>query len=86
MTFGQPHFRKPFFEQKKYTWTMKTVAIGDTFHYYFYYLKKGTRNDEELEKEKAALKDINSVFGKSYLQEQLDQDDFINHIEVNDNE
>jgi hypothetical protein len=41
MTFGQPHFRKIFLEQPKYEWNMNYIPVGDTFHYYFYFLKKG---------------------------------------------
>lgn len=43
IAFGQPHFRRPFFEEASFTWSTEVTTFGDGFHYFFYTLKKGTR-------------------------------------------
>ncbi|XP_074320909.1 uncharacterized protein LOC141657539 isoform X1 [Silene latifolia] len=40
ISFGQPHFRRPIFEAREFTWSMKWDTFGDGFHYFFYTLKK----------------------------------------------
>lgn len=44
ISFGQPHFRRCVFEDDKYSWSMKWNTFGDSFHYFFYILRKGTRD------------------------------------------
>ncbi|KAI8451338.1 hypothetical protein BY996DRAFT_7307719 [Phakopsora pachyrhizi] len=39
ITFGQPHFRKRHL-QRPDVWTIETVEIGESFHYYFYCMTK----------------------------------------------
>ncbi|KAL6654811.1 hypothetical protein ACP70R_008276 [Stipagrostis hirtigluma subsp. patula] len=40
ITFGQPHFRRRFFEAPGFTWSVEYSTFGDGFHYFFYTLKK----------------------------------------------
>lgn len=40
VTFGQPHFRLPHL--KRAGCTVETIELGESFHYYFYVLTKGT--------------------------------------------
>eukprot|EP00002_Diphylleia_rotans_P019990 TRINITY_DN3876_c0_g1_i2.p1 TRINITY_DN3876_c0_g1~~TRINITY_DN3876_c0_g1_i2.p1 ORF type:complete len:207 (+),score=52.21 TRINITY_DN3876_c0_g1_i2:60-680(+) len=40
ITFGQPHFRRQYFLEKKFDWTFETKTIGDAFHYFVYIMKK----------------------------------------------
>jgi hypothetical protein len=47
IAFGQPHFRRPFFEAAGFTWSMKWETFGDSFHYFFYTLRKGTMASHE---------------------------------------
>ncbi|EFJ06065.1 hypothetical protein SELMODRAFT_136061, partial [Selaginella moellendorffii] len=35
-----PHFRRPFFEASGFEWSMEYSTFGDSFHYYFYTLRK----------------------------------------------
>ncbi|KAK6241221.1 hypothetical protein QUC31_015108 [Theobroma cacao] len=44
ITFGQPHFRRPFFHNPKFTWSVEWSTFGDGFHYFFYILRKGRRS------------------------------------------
>ncbi|KAK8447839.1 hypothetical protein SEVIR_8G164400v4 [Setaria viridis] len=46
ITFGQPHFRRRFFEAPEFTWSVEYSTFGDGFHYFFYTLKKGKRSLE----------------------------------------
>ncbi|KAG9440889.1 hypothetical protein H6P81_021054 [Aristolochia fimbriata] len=71
ITFGQPHFRRPFFEAPQFTWSMEWKTFGDGFHYFVYTLKKGKRpldfkeNHEKLEKPSLCL-----------LQDELEGEDY----------
>ena len=47
MTFSQPHFRKPFLAKSHYRWSISMQTFGDSFHYFFYALKKGEEMSEE---------------------------------------
>lgn len=44
IAFGQPHFRRPLMEAEGLSWKMEYETFGDTFHYFFYTLRKGTRD------------------------------------------
>ncbi|KAL6848847.1 hypothetical protein ACP4OV_021430 [Aristida adscensionis] len=44
ITFGQPHFRRRFFEAPGFTWNIEYSSFGDGFHYFLYTLKKGVIN------------------------------------------
>lgn len=38
--YCQPHFRKKFFDDPKFTWSVEYNKFGDEFYYFFYILKK----------------------------------------------
>ncbi|KAK4792841.1 hypothetical protein SAY86_023276 [Trapa natans] len=40
VTFGQPHFRRRFFDEQEFTWSVEWGTFGDGFHYFVYVLKK----------------------------------------------
>ncbi|PKI58814.1 hypothetical protein CRG98_020804 [Punica granatum] len=44
VTFGQPHFRRRFFDAQEFTWLVEWSTFGDGFHYFVYVLKKGKRS------------------------------------------
>ncbi|XP_021732119.1 methyltransferase-like protein 13 [Chenopodium quinoa] len=46
ISFGQSHFRRPLFEAPDFTWSMKWSTFGDGFHYFFYTLKKNSRQED----------------------------------------
>jgi len=46
ISFGQPHFRRPLFDAPEFTWSVEWSTFGDTFHYFFYVLKKGKRSSD----------------------------------------
>uniref|UniRef100_A0A0D9XT75 Uncharacterized protein n=1 Tax=Leersia perrieri TaxID=77586 RepID=A0A0D9XT75_9ORYZ len=48
ITFGQPHFRRRFFEAPEFTWSVEWSTFGDGFHYFFYILKKGKRSLDSI--------------------------------------
>nr|GMD07116.1 methyltransferase-like protein 13 [Ipomoea batatas] len=72
ITFGQPHFRRRFFNDPEFTWSIEWSTFGETFHYFFYILKKGQRSSESYEPVKASEKPSMSLF-----HEELDGEDFI---------
>eukprot|EP00270_Netrium_digitus_P007125 TRINITY_DN2069_c0_g1_i4.p1 TRINITY_DN2069_c0_g1~~TRINITY_DN2069_c0_g1_i4.p1 ORF type:complete len:272 (-),score=45.93 TRINITY_DN2069_c0_g1_i4:100-915(-) len=43
ITFGQPHFRRQFFEAPEFSWAMEYDRFGEAFHYFVYHLRKGSR-------------------------------------------
>ncbi|KAF4352378.1 hypothetical protein F8388_016657 [Cannabis sativa] len=51
ISFGQPHFRRPFLNAPEFTWSFEWKTFGDGFHYFVYILKKGKRSldNDELE-------------------------------------
>lgn len=72
ITFGQPHFRKPFFHDPKFTWSVEWSTFGDGFHYFFYILRKGRRSFGGGESaEKIEMPSI------SLYQEELEGEDYI---------
>ena len=46
--FAQPHFRRPFLLAPQYTWSVSAQAVGDSFHYFVYAMRKGQRKADEL--------------------------------------
>lgn len=40
ITFDQPHFRRKLYEKPQFQWLLNNYAIGETFHYYIYVMKK----------------------------------------------
>lgn len=44
----QPHFRRPFFNAPKFTWSFEHVTFGDGFHYFFYILRKVSAQSAEV--------------------------------------
>ncbi|GLU09010.1 hypothetical protein SLE2022_258900 [Rubroshorea leprosula] len=72
ITFGQPHFRRPFFQSSKFTWSIEWSTFGDGFHYFFYILRKGRRtSDGGDSSEKLEMPSI------CLLQEELEGEDYI---------
>ncbi|KAK2978350.1 hypothetical protein RJ640_016452 [Escallonia rubra] len=72
ITFGQPHFRRPLFEAPEFTWSVEWSTFGDTFHYFFYILRKGRRSlDSRKHTERIAIAPI------SLLQDELENEDYI---------
>lgn len=50
VTFSQPHFRKPFLAKSHYGWSISMQPFGDSFHYFFYAMKKGEEMSEDDKK------------------------------------
>ncbi|GKV19772.1 hypothetical protein SLEP1_g29991 [Rubroshorea leprosula] len=72
ITFGQPHFRRPFFQNSKFTWSIEWSTFGDGFHYFFYILRKGRRTSDGWDSsEKLEMPSI------CLLQEELEGEDYI---------
>lgn len=75
VSFGQPHFRRPFFNAPQFTWSVEWITFGDGFHYFFYILRKGKRSsgDEELSQshDKPLMPTI------SMFHEELEGEDYI---------
>lgn len=72
ISFGQPHFRRPFFDAPEFTWSLEWNTFGDGFHYFVYVLKKGKRTlesegtTEKLERPSICL-----------FQDELESEDYI---------
>ncbi len=43
ITFCQPHFRKPLYAKDTYGWSIECQTIGETFHFFFYVMRKGQK-------------------------------------------
>nr|QTZ19455.1 methyltransferase 13 [Bixa orellana] len=73
ITFGQPHFRRPFFHNPKFTWSVEWSTFGETFHYFFYTLRKGRRSSSVgvASGEKCEMSSI------CLLHEELEGEDYI---------
>lgn len=72
ITFGQPHFRRPFFKAPEFTWSIDWKTFGDGFHYFLYILKKGQRSSEKEE-----LIEKTDMPTMSLYHEELDTEDYI---------
>ena len=51
ITFTQPHFRKPVYAKTKYDWSIEQHTFGETFHFFFYIMRKGktlSDNDKKM--------------------------------------
>ncbi|XP_024529589.1 EEF1A lysine methyltransferase 4 [Selaginella moellendorffii] len=70
IAFGQPHFRRPFFEASDFEWSMEYSTFGDSFHYYFYTLRKGMAR-------KVLPRDSMEFTSIDMVQEQMDDEDYI---------
>ncbi|CAM8981304.1 unnamed protein product [Rhodiola kirilowii] len=81
ITFGQPHFRRPFFSAPEFTWSVEWKTFGETFHYFVYVLKKGKRSDENSNCEEKF--DIPSV---NLLHEELESEDYLFRTNLDDTE
>ncbi|XP_047311161.1 EEF1A lysine methyltransferase 4 [Impatiens glandulifera] len=80
ITFGQPHFRRPLFNAREFTWSIDFETFGDGFHYFFYILKKGQRsNDSEGSLEETAEKPTISLF-----QDEMEDEDYIFRTNIDD--
>ncbi|XP_078430533.1 S-adenosyl-L-methionine-dependent methyltransferases superfamily protein [Wolffia australiana] len=74
ISFGQPHFRRRFFEDPEFTWSFEYETFGEEFHYFFYTLKKGLKQADEADQnceDKLTLPPID------YFHEELGKEDFI---------
>ncbi|XP_075489077.1 uncharacterized protein LOC142527955 [Primulina tabacum] len=77
ITFGQPHFRRPFFNAPTFTWSLEWRTFGDGFHYFIYILKKGQRSSHEIENiEKIGVPSI------TLYHEELDDEDYLFRTDV----
>ncbi|XP_067048896.1 EEF1A lysine methyltransferase 4-like [Acropora muricata] len=47
ITFSQPHFRKPILAKAQYDWSVSTSTYGNSFHFFFYVMKKGQQLNED---------------------------------------
>ncbi|CDO97094.1 unnamed protein product [Coffea canephora] len=79
ITFGQPHFRRPFFSNSEFTWSTEWRTFGDGFHYFFYILKKGHRMSESAECTERI--DMPSI---SPYHDELDSEDYIFRTNIDD--
>ncbi|KAI5661004.1 hypothetical protein M9H77_20327 [Catharanthus roseus] len=77
ITFGQPHFRHPFFKAPEFTWSVEWKTFGDGFHYFVYVLKKGQRSSEN--DEFTTKIDVPSL---SLFHDELDTEDFIFRTDI----
>ncbi|KAJ3675662.1 hypothetical protein LUZ60_004704 [Juncus effusus] len=80
IAFGQPHFRRKFFEAPNFTWSVEYNTFGDEFHYFFYVLRKGKRalGDERNEDKPNENMKINMYH------EELEGEDFIFRTMIDD--
>ncbi|KAJ7514629.1 hypothetical protein O6H91_23G052900 [Diphasiastrum complanatum] len=74
IAFGQPHFRRPFFEAIGFSWSMQYATFGDNFHYFLYTLRKGTKKLDVAStlppvEDKLAIADL--------VQEHMDNEDYL---------
>lgn len=81
ITFGQPHFRRRFFSDPEFTWSIEWNTFGETFHYFFYVLKKGQRSSESEEcREKTHMPSI------SLYHDELEGEDFLFRTNIDEME
>ncbi|KAK9113195.1 hypothetical protein Scep_020714 [Stephania cephalantha] len=73
ISFGQPHFRRPLFEDPELTWSFEWSTFGDGFHYFFYVLQKGKRSKETCKSNSDRL----ALPSFSLLHEELENEDYI---------
>ncbi|XP_057851602.1 uncharacterized protein LOC131061789 [Cryptomeria japonica] len=83
ISFGQPHFRRPLFETSEFTWSMQWSTFGDGFHYFFYTLKKGSRNPNFSHDKKEDKLVMNGI---SLYQEHLDSENYLFNSNLVDDE
>ncbi|CAM6095579.1 unnamed protein product [Calypogeia fissa] len=83
IAFGQPHFRRPFFEAEGLTWSMKWETFGESFHYFFYTLRKGTKARHEGPSG-SHLSKSNVTFDLEH--EFMDNEDYLLHSTIGDDE
>ncbi|KAL5790857.1 hypothetical protein ACOSQ2_005745 [Xanthoceras sorbifolium] len=78
ISFGQPHFRRPFFNAPRFTWSFEWITFGDGFHYFFYISRKGRRslNCEESCEKHEQPSSIN------LLHEELESEDYIFRMNI----
>ncbi|RAL49364.1 hypothetical protein DM860_012797 [Cuscuta australis] len=79
IAFGQPHFRRRFFNDPEFTWSVEWNTFGETFHYFFYVLKKGNRSLESYE-----VLEPSANPSKSLFQEELDVEDYLFRINTDE--
>ncbi|KAJ4836070.1 hypothetical protein Tsubulata_008975 [Turnera subulata] len=86
ISFGQPHFRRPFFEAPEFTWSVEWSTFGDGFHYFFYVLRKAslhgkrTSNNNKMNGHAEKI-EIPSL---PLFQEELEGEDFLFRTSIDD--
>ncbi|KAI4342371.1 hypothetical protein MLD38_027009 [Melastoma candidum] len=80
ITFGQPHFRRPLFESPELSWSVEWSTFGDSFHYFFYTLKKGQRSatNDVVQDKKLEVPSI------SLFHEELEGEDYLFRTNIDD--
>ncbi|KAG6545607.1 hypothetical protein Mapa_012961 [Marchantia paleacea] len=83
IAFGQPHFRRPYFEAEGLSWSMKWATFGDSFHYFFYTLRKGSKEMNQgptasIHTEEKVTFDLEHEF--------MDNEDFLLHSSIGDDD
>ncbi|CAA6657719.1 unnamed protein product [Spirodela intermedia] len=81
ISFGQPHFRRRFFEDPELTWSFEYETFGEEFHYFFYVLKKGQRASDETNRDSGEEFIPPPI---QYLHEELEDEDFIFRTSVDE--
>ncbi|CAM6012738.1 unnamed protein product [Sphagnum balticum] len=84
IAFGQPHFRRPMFEAEGFTWTMKYATFGNGFHYFFYYLHKGSKDPLDIKSAIASLDPIQENL--DMVHEHMDNEDFLLNLTLVDDD
>ncbi|GMH41582.1 hypothetical protein BSKO_09492 [Bryopsis sp. KO-2023] len=85
VTFAQPHFRKRFLRDGRYSWgcSVETYGGGEggsSFEYFVYVMKKGAR--EELDEGGGDGLAVERGVDVDYVQEHVETEDFLTHMEL----
>lgn len=74
VSFGQPHFRRLVFEDEKFSWSIRWNTFGDAFHYFFFILRKGSR-------EPSSVSTLSKSFQRNaevdMVQEHMNKEDYL---------
>lgn len=80
VTFSQPHFRKPFLAKTEYNWSISLHTFGNSFHFFFYVMKKGKElNEEDKALERATKNKANCINKSEEINGEIseDEEDFL---------
>ncbi|OAE23903.1 hypothetical protein AXG93_1217s1150 [Marchantia polymorpha subsp. ruderalis] len=78
-----PHFRRPHFEAEGLSWSMKWATFGDSFHYFFYTLRKGTK---EINQGPTSSIHTGGKFTFDLDHEFMDNEDFLLRSSIGDDD